>query len=67
LLVTSNGIIRFAPYLTGDFENFADEHEIKVATGSVCIFEKNDGETFWRCLDWGVKPYKMYGEESKDF
>ena len=35
LLVTSNGIIRFAPYLTGDFEKFAQEHKIKVAPGGL--------------------------------
>ena len=66
LLVTSNGIIRFAPYLTGGFENFARKHDIKVATGSICIFEKNDDEIFWRCLAWGLKPYKMYCEENQD-
>lgn len=40
LIVSSNGIIRFAPYLTGNFAEFTKEHDIKVGTGNVCIFEK---------------------------
>ena len=59
LTVTSNGIIRFAPYLTGNFEQFAREHEIKVSTGGVCIFEKDDNDTFWKCTAWNLKPYQM--------
>lgn len=62
LLVTSNGIIRFAPYLTGDFEKFAQEHKIKVAPGGVCIFEKNDSDSFWTCTAWNVKPYELYAQ-----
>lgn len=60
LLVTSNGIIRFAPYLTGDFEKFTKEQDIKVATGGVCIFEKDNDDSFWKCLAWNMKPYKLY-------
>lgn len=59
LLVTSNGIIRFAPYLTGDFEKFSQEHDIKVATGGICIFEKDDDESFWSCTAWDIKPYQL--------
>lgn len=55
LIVTSNGVIRFAPYLTGDFEQFAREHEIKVSTGGICIFEKTDSDTFWKCTAWNGK------------
>lgn len=56
MVVSSNGIIRFAPYLTGDFEGFCREHDIKVGTGSVCIFEKEDGEKHWTCKGWNIKP-----------
>lgn len=56
LIVSSNGVIRFAPYLTGDFEKFSSEHDIKVGTGNLCIFEKNDGEENWRCTGWNIKP-----------
>lgn len=60
LLVTSNGIIRFAPYLTGDFEKFVKEYKIKVAPGGICIFDKNDGDPFWTCSAWNIKPYELY-------
>lgn len=60
LLVTSNGIIRFAPYLTGDFEKFAKEYKIKVAPGGICVFDKNDGDSFWTCSAWNIKPYEFY-------
>lgn len=60
LIVTSNGIIRFAPYLTGDFYGFAKEHKIKVAPGGVCIFERNDGEQYWTCSAWNIKPFNIY-------
>ncbi len=56
LVVSSNGIIRFAPYLTGDFKKFSDEFDIKVGTGGVCILEKDDDEAHWRVTDWGIKP-----------
>ncbi len=56
LIVSSNGIIRFAPYLTGNFDAFCKEHDIKVGTGCVCIFERETGETDWRCVAWNVKP-----------
>lgn len=60
LIVTSNGIIRFAPYLTGDFDGFAKKHKIKVAPGGVCIFERNDGEQDWTCSVWNIKPFRLY-------
>lgn len=63
LLVTSNGIIRFAPYLTGDFARFSAEHAIKVATGGVCIFEKEAEEQHWICTEWNFKPYKLFEEK----
>ena len=56
LVVSSNGIIRFAPYLTGDFKKFSENFDIKVGTGGVCILEKDDGDKYWRVTDWGIKP-----------
>src|SRR5258706_236449 len=55
LVVTSNGIARFSPYLTGNFDAFIAEHNIKISTGALCIFENSSAET-WRCLKWNVKP-----------
>lgn len=54
LVVTSNGIARFAPHITGDFDGFAGEHEIKLSTGALAIFEYKDGR--WIVREWGLKP-----------
>lgn len=54
LVVTSNGIARFAPHITGDFEGFAAGHSIKLATGALGLLKHEDG--LWRVLDWNVKP-----------
>lgn len=56
LVVTSNGIARFAPYLTGDFNAFSAEHSIKISTGALCIFEKSSAAKFWECIKWNIKP-----------
>ena len=58
LCVSSNGTIRFAPYITGDYAGFCATHDIKVATGGVCIFTSEDGTT-WQCTEWGVKVFKL--------
>lgn len=57
LCVSSNGVIRFAPHITGDYEGFCAEHDIKVPTGGVCIFTSEDGSA-WRCEEWGIKAFK---------
>ncbi|MFI3240085.1 MAG: histidine phosphatase family protein [Bacteroidales bacterium] len=62
LVVSSNGVIRFAPYLTGDFEKFTNEFGIKVATGGVSIFEKNKTNNSWICTEWNTKAFKLYDE-----
>ena len=56
LVVTSNGIARFAPYLTGNFHDFASRHGIKISTGAVCVFERADNADAWNCLHWNIKP-----------
>ncbi|MCW8470543.1 histidine phosphatase family protein [Fluoribacter gormanii] len=56
LVVTSNGIARFAPYLTGDFATFSAQYRIKIATGALCVFENKEPSEAWRCLAWNVKP-----------
>jgi len=57
LCVSSNGTIRFAPHLTGDYAGFCAAHDIKVPTGGVCIFTSEDGAN-WICREWGVKAFK---------
>jgi len=54
LIVTSNGIARFAPYITGDFEGFAKKHAIKLSTGALGILKHEDG--IWHCEGWNIKP-----------
>lgn len=53
-VVTSNGIARFAPYITGNFEAFARSHSIKISTGAICVLEHSDGQ--WHIRHWNVKP-----------
>lgn len=56
LVVSSNGIIRFAPHILKKdvYERFVAENNLKVATGGICLFEyENDA---WNILDWNVKP-----------
>ncbi len=54
LVVTSNGIARFAPHITGDFENFKANHPLKLSTGALGILEKTvEG---WHVKDWNIRP-----------
>lgn len=54
LVVTSNGIARFAPYIAGDFDAFAAKHTIKLSTGALAIL-KHENEQ-WHIKDWNIKP-----------
>lgn len=54
LVVTSNGIARFAPYLTSDFEGFKAQYTLKLSTGALCILKfANDT---WHVKEWNMKP-----------
>lgn len=54
LVVTSNGIARFAPYLTHNFFGFSQTHTLKLATGAIgCLsFVENK----WKIDYWNEKP-----------
>ena len=54
MVVTSNGIARFAPYLTGDIETFKQQYAIKISTGAICSLVKNDPD--WKVEYWNIKP-----------
>lgn len=54
LVITSNGIARFAPYITGAFESFRARHPLKISTGALCIFEKDAAE--WSVKGWNIRP-----------
>lgn len=53
-VVTSNGVARFAPHLTGDFDGFAENHKIKISTGALAVLQF-DGYS-WKIMDWNLKP-----------
>lgn len=54
MVVTSNGIARFAPHITGDFEGFAKTHPLKISTGAACVLSFDNGR--WHVIGWNVKP-----------
>ena len=54
LVVTSNGIARFAPHLTGDFEGFRRRHGIKIATGALCFLSVQGSR--WVIEQWNIRP-----------
>lgn len=54
MVVTSNGIARFAPHLTDNFEEFADNHKIKLSTGALGVLKFEDNK--WVIKDWNIRP-----------
>jgi len=54
MMVTHNGIARFAEALTKDGQSAYGDKGLKLSTGAVGVFE-HDG-TDWVCKDWNVKP-----------
>lgn len=54
LVVTSNGIARFAPHITGDYESFAASHKPKMATGGLSVLTCQGNR--WEIKDWNIKP-----------
>lgn len=54
LVVTSNGIARFAPHVTGDFASFAENNKIKLSTGALGVLQFSGDR--WTLLDWNLKP-----------
>lgn len=53
MVVTSNGIARFAPCLLDDEAAFDATYSRKIATGAVCQMEHLDGK--WSVQKWDVK------------
>lgn len=54
MVVTSNGIARFAPHITGNFDAFSAQHSLKISTGSVCVLSHDNGQ--WHVVGWNIKP-----------
>lgn len=53
-VVTSNGIARFAPYLTNNFFGFSQSHKIKLSTGAIGALSYHGGN--WRIDYWNEMP-----------
>lgn len=56
LVVTSNGIARFAPYLTGDFAGFSQRYTLKLKTGALCSLKASNSDQTWAVTDWNLRP-----------
>ena len=56
LVITSNGIARFAPSLTGDEVAFRKKNELKMATGALSIFTRDESQKNWVCPLWNFRP-----------
>jgi probable phosphoglycerate mutase len=54
MVVTSNGIARFAPYCLKEFDKWQTEHTLKMRTGAVSLFNFADGQ--WDCKIWNHLP-----------
>jgi 2,3-bisphosphoglycerate-dependent phosphoglycerate mutase len=60
LLVTSNGIARFAPHITGRFEHYKATLPLKIKTGAIChVSHEADS---WQIHAWNVSPAKWLGQ-----
>jgi len=58
LVVTSNGVARFAPILCGEVAQFKEHYglaDLKIGTGRISLFRKEQGEP-WRNLFWNLAP-----------
>ena len=58
LIVTSNGVARFAPHLTNDFDSFRENHDLKLSTGAFGIFHHTPSAG-WSVTCWNNKPEKI--------
>jgi probable phosphoglycerate mutase len=56
LVITSNGIARFAPLLTGDEINFRKKNTIKMVTGALSLFTPNPSSDYFTCELWNFRP-----------
>lgn len=59
LVVSSNGIIRFAPRILPyqDYVDFLHCKSLKVKTGSIAIFDHKNG--YWQCNLWNERPAEL--------
>lgn len=56
LVVTSNGVARFAPHITDDYEGFLTRFEPKLATGAMGVLHFSQEDAGWEVVDWNIRP-----------
>jgi probable phosphoglycerate mutase len=57
LVVTSNGIARFAPFITGDYDSFKEQYDMKLSTGAYGVLQHSGGsDALWEITDWNFRP-----------
>jgi 2,3-bisphosphoglycerate-dependent phosphoglycerate mutase len=54
MVVTSNGIARFAPYILPNFDDFAAQYPLKISTGAICVLSHDNGQ--WHVVGWNIRP-----------
>lgn len=54
LVLTSNGIARFAPLLAGTMAEFKEKHPLKLSTGALGILRFNGQK--WHIEGWNIRP-----------
>ncbi len=54
LVVTSNGIARFAPHICNNFQEFKSKHPLKLATGALACFSHVENQ--WQVDAWNLRP-----------
>ena len=54
LVVTSNGIARFAPLIANNADDMCKGYARRMSTGALSIFEGSGG--LWMISEWNIKP-----------
>jgi 2,3-bisphosphoglycerate-dependent phosphoglycerate mutase len=55
MVVSSNGVLRFAPTILNDADHFNSSQNLKFSTGAVSVLT-HDPENGWVCETWNIKP-----------
>lgn len=56
LVVTSNGIARFALNLTGKWDEMRETHGLKLATGAFSVLTRRADDQNWTVVGWNIRP-----------
>jgi len=56
LVVTSNGIARFALHLTGDWDQAKQDFGLKLSTGAISVLTYNPDHKNWQVAGWNIRP-----------